>query len=330
MTSCENVSNELIEFLKGRQNGQQVSMSKDLKEHIASCEDCKALVDKPSEASMLLRFRESLVALAKEASYNVMFNKITPWQVCKFYYDDNYEVAFGLVRNAFFTGKNDDFGTVCVTPLILNYNKLEVTEKDITINSDESPMGLPLLIEAWNDIVELDISQIETCYGCIGNNFRSFVNNYEPEEEHNLNETVKTFRAFEKHRASYFSEIKVNDLSESIKEFTNSSKTSIITYQTDENRIRLAAASHNDFDFLKRIYKNNFKPRFENVSNYSVDLMDNNILISNDNKNDFIITFKDVHKATTAFESINGKLRLTIEQLSVLDSFNFSLVEIIK
>ena len=324
MISCENVLNELVAFLNSRVNGKQVSMSNELKEHLATCEDCKALVDNPSEARSFLKFRESMIALAEKASRNVKTDQITPWQICKFYYDDNNEVAFGLVRNAFFAGKNDEFGTVYVTPLIPNYNKLEVTEKDITINADESPMGLPLLIEAWNGIKELDISQVETWYGSISNNYRSFVNNYETENESNLNETVKVFRAFEKKRASYFSETK-NTMNHTI-----SRRETVINYQQDDNRIRLAASSTKDFDDLEQIYDKNIKPCFKEIKDFSVDLMDDYILICNDNKNDFLITFKDSFGATVAFESIDGKLRLTLEKITALDSYNFSVERINK
>lgn len=164
--------NELISFLEKRSVSEiELEPNPALKKHIDICKDCKELVDNNRLGEIFLKansFAEEINSVLKRSVSISAKNasNLKVGQLCRFKYGENNKKFALTVSNVFKSG-SDLIDAVRVMPIFPNPNYFDYSEvSDFVISEKENPLGLPILIEWWNERPIL-IAQIDTTYGSL-------------------------------------------------------------------------------------------------------------------------------------------------------------------
>lgn len=208
MNKCTFSTSLLVEYLEKKLETPEMPIPEDLAGHALSCPVCARLLAEEAMARVFIAFyrnRQQSAEIAGETSQ--VPSAVKPGQIWRFFYGPDKQSDFCLITSEPFKGhKNLDLA-VRIAPLYLSPNPQELAPSDILLSSKENALGLPLLIEIWNERPML-CGQLMEYQGQISDSrfctVKSHLNDAIPET---LSRTVEIFRRQEIARGSLFSDL---------------------------------------------------------------------------------------------------------------------------
>lgn len=215
MNECTFSTRRLVEFLTRRLENPEMPIPPDLAGHAKTCQACAQLLAEEGMARAFIAYyrnhhKTATITQAAERSPSA----IKPGQIWRFFYGPEKTSDFCLITSDPFRGRKDLDLAVRIAPLFLSPNQLELAPSDIQLSSGESPLGIPTLIETWNERPILCEQLMEYKDQLDADLYRKVISLIRSTEHENLSSTVQIFRQQEIARGAIFSHLTFKRLME--------------------------------------------------------------------------------------------------------------------
>lgn len=267
---------ELMSFLEKRSVSDiELEPTPALKSHIDVCEDCKELVNNNRLGEMFLkanRFAEGINSVLKSSVSNsdLQASNVKVGQVCRFKYGENNK-KFALIFSNVFEPREAQGEVVRIIPIFPNPNYFDYSEEsDFVISETENPLGLPILLEWWNER-PIFLSQIDTIYGELSEKQLDKVIWYASGnfDEDKLTKNQKLFRTHEIEIGKLYSENIFDEI------IMNEAVVTIDFTPMASSNESLAMAAASPEDNVIKLYDSFVDGIFEQEPDINIELIDN-------------------------------------------------------
>lgn len=213
MNECKFSTTILVDYLEKMLNMQKAPMSPELGDHIKHCHICTRLVKDERMARTFVnffnkqqKFAESSARLPKSPS------SILPGQIWRFFFGSEKQSEFCLITSQPFKASPELDTAIRITPLFLSPNPRELDKSDILVAACKSKLGVPILVESWNERPILSRQLMEYFGELDSENFAHVMQAFQSDTIRKISQTVRIFRQQEISRGALFSDLVFNQL----------------------------------------------------------------------------------------------------------------------
>ncbi|HOI90106.1 MAG TPA: hypothetical protein PLK28_06305 [Candidatus Rifleibacterium sp.] len=215
MNECKFPTSLLVEFLTKHLETPQMPIPEDLAAHAKNCPVCSRLLAEEHMARAFVTFYRSHQKHAKTSSLPLKHSCAAgPGQIWRFFFGPEKQSDFCLITSSPFKGHKDLDLAVRIAPLYLSPNPQELGPSDILIPSGENALGVPVLVETWNERPILCVQLMEYS----GQLEEALFDRVKIQLEDRITETItKTIQVFRRHeiaRGGLFSDMTFRQLAE--------------------------------------------------------------------------------------------------------------------
>jgi len=215
MNECKFSTGQLVEFLTKHLETPQMPIPEDLAAHAKNCPVCARLLAEEQMARAFVSFYRSHQKHAKILSGpSKQSCAAGPGQIWRFFFGPEKQSDFCLITSAPFKGHKDLDLAIRIAPLYLSPNPQELGPSDMLIPSGENALGVPLLVETWNERPILCTQLMEYKGQLEESLFNKVKIKLEDEITEPVTNTVQVFRRHEIARGGLFSDMTFRQLAE--------------------------------------------------------------------------------------------------------------------
>lgn len=341
MNECKYSTAILIEYLERREKDAATPMPPELANHIKNCQVCAHLINSEQMARAFIKlFRSRQKSGKRQTGTAKHASAIAPGQIWRFFFGSDKQSEFCLITSSPFSANKKLSDAVRVAPLYLAPNPEETADTDIIISAENTVLGVPTLIEYWNERPILCRQLMEYAGAIDGAVLERVRQNLLSEREQTMNRRVKMFRQHEIARGSLFSEPVFDELKADepdiipdtewykngikliyrrLKSLIESAhltdhREKICFSVTEESQMIYAAAIIPPGENLKRLYQLLCDFVLANADlPLRIRLMpDNSLKIINITKQNFLLNFLSYGNAIYSVTSINGLCHIKV------------------
>ncbi len=242
---CKELITELVNYLEASFAGKKPTMSPALAKHISECPDCRQFATDPKVSYYFLKMYHNHMKKEIKHSQILPHQLIKrPGQLWRFTYGEATKPQICAISSKSFNTSETSPYAVWIIPIKLNPNRLETSSNDITFNSKDTELDVPILLETWNKC-PIYTSQLIDYIGDLSDSQWEKVAQYiqnPPQEE--INSIIQVFRDNE------FSKVEQFYSSDFIKQ---EKSVAILNYQNGSNVPWYAKIKDAFNDFINRI-----------------------------------------------------------------------------
>lgn len=185
-----------------------MKIPEDLACHAETCPVCGRLLAEENMARAFINFHRHRQQPEKTACQAPASpSAVKPGQIWRFFYGPEKLTEFCLITSDPFKGSKDLDPAVRIAPLFLAPNLLELAPSDILTTSSATTLGVPVLIETWNERPVL-CCQLMEYHGAVENDLLDkVISSLNSPAQVALSSAMKLFRHQEINRGSFFSDL---------------------------------------------------------------------------------------------------------------------------
>lgn len=207
MNECTYSTAVLIEYLEMREKDASIPMPPELADHIKTCQVCARLISSENMAMAFIKlFRNRQKSGRKLTGMTKPSSAVAPGQIWRFFFGPDKQSEFCLVTTSPFRANEKLSAAVRVAPLFLAPNLEETDATDIIVSAENNVLGVPLLIEYWNERPVLTRQLMEYAGEIGGAVLERVRQSLLAEHRQSANRTVLLFRQHEIARGALFSD----------------------------------------------------------------------------------------------------------------------------
>lgn len=214
MNECKFSTSALVDYLEKRQKDSSMPLPPELAEHMRNCPACARIVAEESMAIAFIRlFRGRLQKEVATGTYQAdRPSAVVPGQIWRFFFGPDKQSDFCLITSNPFKASADLDSAVRIAPLFLSPRREETDGSDLIVSSQSNPLGVPLLVEYWNERPLLCRQLMEYAGELEPVVMESFSRLLAADSPEPANSRIRVFRQHEIARAATFSEEAFNGL----------------------------------------------------------------------------------------------------------------------
>jgi len=349
MNECKFSTAVLVDYLEKRQKDASMPLPPELAEHIRTCPACARIVAEEGMAIAFIRlFRGRRQKEAASTRQIARPSAVVPGQIWRFFFGPDRQSDFCLITSKPFKASADLDSAVRIAPLFLSPRPEEADDSDLIVASQTNPLGVPLLVEYWNERPLLCRQLMEYAgelEPAVMERFSLLLTADNPEPSDNR---IRLFRQHEILRAATFSEevfdgllaseaktapdeewffngirVVYHRLRDALKEMRSSSPELVKFSLRSEEPVAIYAASatppKENLDKLYKLLCSFLKTR-ANLPIRIRQAADHSLKLVNIDKNDFKLTLNTSDGNIVDATSRNGECRIKIDDtLAALD-----------
>lgn len=215
MNECKFPTSQLVEFLIKRLETPQMPIPEDLATHAKNCPVCARMLAEEHMARAFVSFYRGHQKHAGASNVTLKPSFAAgPGQIWRFFFGPEKQSDFCLITSVPFKGHKDLDLAVRIAPLYLSPNPQELGPSDILIPSGENALGVPVLVETWNERPILCVQLMEYSGQLEDALFNKVKIQLEDKITETLTSTIQVFRHHEIARGGLFSDMTFRQLAE--------------------------------------------------------------------------------------------------------------------
>ena len=213
MNECKFSTTALVDYLEKRQKDASMPLPPELAEHMRVCPACARIVAEEHMAVAFIKLFRG--RKQKEVPATGLVTKpsvVIPGQIWRFFFGPDKQSDFCLITSHPFKASADLDSAVRIAPLFLSPRHEETDAGDLIVSSQSNPLGVPLLVEYWNERPLLCRQLMEYAGELEPVVMESFSRLLAADGPEPANSRIRVFRQHEIARAATFSEEAFNGL----------------------------------------------------------------------------------------------------------------------